>query len=114
MSALRRSAHLALALVLSLFAIAPHQHEGLAEHGFRDTVASINDCAPSAAHHFDAARVVHAHPCLACVRNHAAGAFRSTIPTFTQPSSVVRAAIVLTLPPTHFRDFTPLRGPPAA
>jgi hypothetical protein len=110
----RRPAHLALALLLSLFAIAPHQHEGLTENVFRETVTPVNHCDAENPRHFDAAKAAHPSPCVACVRNHSAGAFRTTLVGFTQFSTIDRPSIVIAAPATYSRDFTPLRGPPAA
>ncbi len=101
-------------LVLSITAIAPHQHEGLVERVFGDAIESVAHCAPTAPQHFDAARTVHSHPCVACVRDHSAGTFRTAVIGFTASLRAERVPIVVALPLAQHRDFTPLRGPPAA
>ena len=114
MSIMRRCAHAALALVLSVFAIAPHQHEGLRESLVQETVtAQIGKCETPQTRHFHAARSIHEHPCVACARQHSAGAMRSP----AAPFKVLPATRTFTVAVSHRASaivvFTPLRAPPA-
>ncbi len=115
MSTLRRGAYAVLALVLSVFAIAPHLHEGLIENvRGGDVLAQIGACNDTSALHFHAAQTIHAQPCVACTRQHSTGAFR------TASASVVRPVVADAIATGTIRHtapsivFTPLRGPPAA
>lgn len=110
---LRRGAHLTLAIVLTFFAVAPHQHEGWAETFGRETVAQVGDCTAQTTH-LHAARATTAHPCVACVRQHSSGTFRALVTPVSKPviTGFGSVAIARTAPPTLV--FTPLRGPPAS
>jgi hypothetical protein len=109
----RRCAHLALAVVLAIFAVAPHQHEGLVEH-VRPTVTNLGTCDEPDAQHLHASKEVHAQPCVGCVRHHSSGALNPlaggaeplpAVAVFTAVRTCAYAATVV---------FTPLRAPPAA
>ena len=115
MPILRRSAYFALALILSLFAIAPHQHEGLTDVFGADaagTITNLGSCDAPNAHHLHNSREVVAHPCVACVRHHSAGALHAgalashrlvEIPSVSAFWTVVRSTVIV---------VTRLRGPP--
>lgn len=110
----RRCAHLALALLLSFFAVVPHGHDGLQEHA-RETVTNLGTCdSPESQQHLHASKVERAQPCVACVRHHSAGAL-SPLAAAAEPlvhgtsfdatgTLAVAASIV----------FTPLRAPPVS
>lgn len=114
MSNLRRGAYAVLALVLSVFAIVPHLHEGLVENvRGGEVLAQVGACDDVSARHFHAAKPIHAQPCVACTRQHATGTFR------TVTASIVRPVVVDAIATGTIRHtapsivFTPLRGPPA-
>ena len=110
---LRRCGHLALALLLSFFAVVPHGHDGLQEHA-RETVTNLGTCdAAEAQQHLHASREQRGQPCVACVRHHSAGALSPLgaaseplvqVARFNAGGAVVVAASIV---------FTPLRAPPA-
>jgi len=114
MSIPRRVAYAALALVLSVFAIAPHLHEGLIENlRGGEILAQVGACDDVSARHFHAAKTLHAQPCVACTRQHTAGALRTVIASIERPVIVGGTAtgtIRLSAPSIV---FTRLRGPPA-
>jgi hypothetical protein len=113
MRRLRDFAHLTLVLILSAFAVAPHQHEGLTENLLRDSVTQVGKCDAPQAHHFHASRVVHARPCIACVRQHAAGALSLTAVAIPRPVVVGTPTSTLAAPATTTTVSTPSRAPPA-
>jgi hypothetical protein len=110
----RRCAHLALALLLSVFAVVPHGHDGLQEHA-RQGVTNLGTCdAPEAQQHLHASEEQHAKPCVACVRHHSAGAL-SPLGAAAEPfvhSAVFNAANAFAVAASVV--FTPLRAPPVS
>lgn len=109
----RRCAHLCLALVLTFFAVAPHEHEGLREHVSSDVATNLGTCDAPAGPHLHASREVPAKPCVACVRHFSAGALH---PRGSAAEPLVAAATFVAA--RHFAlaasiVFTPLRAPPA-
>lgn len=114
MSPLRRCANLALALLLSLIAVAPHQHDGVVDTLFQERETQIGTCdTPQTRQHLHASRVAHAHPCVACVRQHANGALHVLVAVAERPVVAAPMAIVVAQTPAPSIVFTPLRAPPA-
>lgn len=114
MSRLRRCAHLALALLLSIVAVAPHQHDGLAETLFAQETTQIATCEASQTRlHVHTAQVAHTRPCVACVRQHSAGTLHVLATTLERPVADGTFAIAVEQAPAPSVVFTPLRAPPA-
>ncbi|HEX2123444.1 MAG TPA: hypothetical protein VHL59_17565 [Thermoanaerobaculia bacterium] len=114
MSHLRRGANFALALLLSIVAVVPHQHDGLAETLFQERTTQVGTCdAPQTRQHLHASRIAHTQPCVACLRQHSSGAVHVLVAAVERPV-VVRAQTVAVAPePAPSIVFTPLRAPPA-
>jgi hypothetical protein len=110
---LRRCAHLALALLLSIFSVAPHQHDGLSESFPTDRLVQVGKCDAPQERHFHAARDIHAQPCVACVRQHAAGALSVLVAAVERPIEIGAAVLPVVRTPNASLVLTQLRGPPA-
>lgn len=108
----RRCAHLALALILGVFAVAPHQHEGLSDHAASEIVTNLGTCDAPERSHIHASREIVTPRCVACVRHFSAGALHpltATAAPLVQPARFV-ARLELAVAATVV--FTPLRAPP--
>ena len=113
MHRLRQSLLVALTLVMSVFAVAPHQHEGFVEDLFRDGVEQIGKCQQPNTRHFHRAKAVHGDACVACARQHATGTFRGVVRLAT-PRVAIRFAVASFVRVASASIVVPrLRGPPA-
>jgi len=110
---MRTVAHLVLTLVLSAFAVAPHQHDGLTESVPRDSVTLFGKCDEPQAGHLHASRLVHARACVACVRQHASGALRLAPVAVPRPVVVGTPTHAIAAPAAATVTFALLRAPPA-
>jgi hypothetical protein len=71
---IRRATLIALALLVTLFSVAPHQHDGLIDDLFKEpSLERIGACSTPNVAHLHAARATRPHPCAACLRQHSAG-----------------------------------------
>jgi hypothetical protein len=109
----RRAALIALALLVTIFSVAPHQHDGLIDDLFKEPpLERIGTCSTPNLAHFHAARATQPHPCAACLRQHSAG----TLDLVTAPYArlfVVAVVVAITAAPVSARvAVTTSRGPP--
>ncbi|HET7711179.1 MAG TPA: hypothetical protein VFL80_04560 [Thermoanaerobaculia bacterium] len=114
MRPIRFWAHAVLSLLVSLFAVAPHHHEGIAENLSGERIAKIGRCDTPNTRHFHRARAEEGPPCVACVRQHSAGALKALLSS-TAPIAPLG---ILSGPPSApsigTLRLTSVRGPPAA
>ena len=110
---MRRAAFLAITIVVTVFSVAPHEHDGFSEVLRKNTVESIGECHNATAHHFHAARLRQPHPCAACLRQHSSGTLRLVAIPLAVRVTVATVVVIATSPRAGALVFTPSRGPPA-
>jgi hypothetical protein len=115
-SAFRRGAVFILALTLTIFAVAPHDHEswGAETISAPDSVERVGSCNQTSAVHCHSGRTVHRHDCIGCTRQHSVITLHLARVDHAIGSATALPARTDAGSNSPSVSFAQLRGPPAA